>query len=125
MAADEHIESGVHHHEAGAHEHKAEGGNGLSLLSAAALLGVGAIVESELLAGIALGAGAVLGLRAVSTLSSEVVRPIAKTAIRATYAAAAKATELAAEAGEQVQDLVAEARAEYEAPKPPPPVREM
>lgn len=120
MAGDEHIESGVHHHEAGAHEHKAESGDGLSLLSAAALIGVGALIESEMLAGMALGAAAVLGLGAISTLSSEVVRPIAKTAIKATYAAASKATELAAEAGEQVQDLVAEARAEYEAPKPPP-----
>ncbi len=111
------------HHEH--HEHAvavAETGNGVSIVSAAALLGLGALVESEMLAGIAIGAGLVLAARAVSTLSTNVVRPLAKSAIKAGYAAASKVSELAAEAGEEVQDLVAEARSEYEGQKPSPPI---
>lgn len=99
----------------------AETDNGVSIVSAVALLGLGAMVESEMLAGMAIGAGLVLAARAASRLTAEVVRPLAKSALKAGYAAVSKLSEIAAEAEEEVQDLIAELRSEYEGEKPQPP----
>ena len=126
MAADSENAPHAEHHDHEHHEHAetkaAEIGDGVTIVSAAALLGLGAIIQSEILAGMAIGAGVVLAARAASRLTTDVVRPLAKTAIKAGYAAASKLSELAAEAGEEVQDLVAEARSEYEGQKPSPPI---
>jgi len=110
-----------HEHHEHAEAKASEVGDGVTIVSAAALLGLGAIIQSEMLAGMAIGAGVVLAARAASRLTADVMRPLAKTAIKAGYAAASKISELAAEAGEEVQDLVAEARSEYEG-KPSPPM---
>jgi len=81
-----------------------------SLVTSAALIGVGALMVPEMLAGMALGAGAVL----VSGLASTgLLRPMVKTVVKAGYAAAIKTQEFVAEASEDVRDIVAEARSDY------------
>jgi len=61
-----------------------------------------------------IGAGLVLASSWLPDIVTDVVRPVAKTAVKAGYAAVAKASEVMAEASEQLQDMVAEARAEQE-----------
>ena len=92
-----------------------EGGSTMTttLVTGAAL----AIFAPELLPGMAIGVAAMLAPRLLPSLAVA-LRPLVKTAVRAGYAAAATTRELAAEAGEQVQDMVAEARAEQENGKP-------
>jgi hypothetical protein len=87
------------------------------VLTTAALIGIGALIEPELLAGMAIGAGIVLISRWLPNLVGDIVRPIAKTAVKAGYAAATTAREMVAEATEEVEDMVAEARAEHEPPE--------
>lgn len=91
-----------------------EGAQAPSLLTSAALIGVGALIEPELLAGMAIGAGIVLASRWLPNIVGDLVRPIAKTAVKAGYAAATATREVVAEVTEQVEDLMAEARAEQE-----------
>ncbi len=81
-----------------------------SLLSSAVLIGIGALIEPELLLGMAIGAGIVLASNRLPNLVGDVLRPMVKTAVKAGYAAA----EAVSEAAEQVQDIVAEVRAEEE-----------
>jgi hypothetical protein len=65
----------------------------------------------EMLAGMALGAGAVL----VSGMASAgLLRPLVRTVVKASYAAALKTQEIVAEASEDVRDMVAEARSDYQ-----------
>ena len=59
--------------------------------------------------GLALAAGA-----AVALVGAPVAKPLAKQAIRGYLIAAHRGRELAAEAAEQLQDIYAEARYEYE-----------
>jgi hypothetical protein len=80
-----------------------------TLLTGAAI----AIFAPELLPGMAIGVAAVMAPRVLPGLGA-LVRPLVKTAVRAGYATALTTRELVAEAGEQVQDMVAEARAEQE-----------
>ncbi len=70
-----------------------------------------AVVQPELLPGVAIGIAAAMGPRLL-TMLAPAVRPMMKTAVRAGYFTTKKARELAAEANEQIQDLVAEAKAE-------------
>lgn len=86
-----------------------------SLLTSAALIGIGALIEPELLAGMAIGAGIVLVSRWFPNIVGDLVRPVARTAVKAGYAAATAAREVVAEVTEEVEDLMAEARAEREA----------
>jgi len=91
-----------------------EGAQAPSLLTSAALIGVGALIEPELLAGMAIGAGIVLASRWFPNIVGDLVRPVAKTAVKAGYAAATAAREVVAEVAEEVEDMMAEARAEHE-----------
>jgi Protein of unknown function (DUF5132) len=72
-----------------------------------------AVLAPQLLAGMAIGVGAMLAPKLLPTLGSA-LRPVIKTAVRAGYSVALKTREMAAEASEQMQDLVAEAAAEQE-----------
>ncbi len=82
-----------------------------ALVTTAVTALVVAVVQPELLPGMAIGIAAALGPKLL-TMLAPAVRPMMKTAVRAGYATTMKARELAAEANEQIQDLVAEARAE-------------
>jgi hypothetical protein len=93
--------------------------SGPSLLTSAALIGIGALIEPELLAGMAIGAGIVLASKWLPNVVGDVVRPIAKTAVKAGYAAVMAVKETAAEVTEGVEDLMAEARAEQEGAEHP------
>jgi Protein of unknown function (DUF5132) len=83
-----------------------------SMLTAGALIGVAALIEPELLLGMAVGAGIAMTSNWLPDLVGGTVRPLVKTAIKAGYAAATMAREMVSEASESVQDMVAEARAE-------------
>jgi hypothetical protein len=77
-------------------------------LATTVLIGaVVAAIEPELLLGMLIGAAAALGPRLLPTLGTT-VRPAAKAIVRAGMAV----QEMAAEATEQVQDLMAEVRSE-------------
>jgi hypothetical protein len=95
----------------------AAGKNGLqldnrSMLTTAALIGVAALIEPELMVGMAIGAGVAMASNWLPDAVGGTFRPMLKTAIKAGYAAASMAREAVAEASESVQDIVAEARAE-------------
>jgi hypothetical protein len=79
------------------------------LISSAALIGAGVLVEPELLGGALLGAGILYGL----PLVGQVLRPVVTTAVRFGYSAAASINEIVTGASQQVQGIVAEARAGY------------
>ena len=83
-----------------------------SILTTGALIGVAALLQPELLVGMAVGAGIAMASNWLPDLVGGTVRPLVKTAIKAGYAAATMAREMLSEASESVQDLVAEARAE-------------
>jgi Protein of unknown function (DUF5132) len=83
-----------------------------STMTAAALIGVTALVEPELLMGMAIGAGLAVASNWLPDVFGGVVRPMVKTAIKAGYTAASAAREMMSEATEGVQDIVAEARSE-------------
>jgi hypothetical protein len=72
-----------------------------------------AVLAPELLVGMAVGVAAVTAPRILPIIGN-VMDPIFRTAVKAGYGAAVKAREMAAEAGEQIQDIVAEAKAEAE-----------
>jgi len=72
-----------------------------------------AVIESELIPGILIGAGAILLGRIFPSVAAG-LRPVAKSVIRAGMVMTDKAREVAAETGEQMRDLVAEAQAERE-----------
>jgi hypothetical protein len=83
---------------------------GGKLLTSAALIGVGMLIEPELLGGALLGAGVVYGLPLVGRL----LRPMATTAVQLGYAAVAGLGDLVAGARQQAGDIVATARADYQ-----------
>ena len=85
---------------------------GRSALTTGALIGVAALIQPELLVGMAVGAGIAMASNWLPDLVTGTVRPLVKTAIKAGYAAATMAREMVSEASESVQDMVAEARAE-------------
>jgi hypothetical protein len=77
-----------------------------SVLTAAALIGGVALLQPELIAGMAIGAGAAL----LSGWASTMLRPVFKAGVKAAYSAA----DAVNQAAEGVQDLVSEARAEHD-----------
>lgn len=80
----------------------------------AALIGVGvAILEPELIPGMLIGAGAWAAPKVIPALGG-MLRPMAKGLIKAGYSAGMAVREMVAEASEQVEDIVAEARAEHQ-----------
>jgi hypothetical protein len=77
-----------------------------------------AILAPELLPGMAIGVAALLAPKVLPVLGTA-VRPLVRTAVRAGYLAAMETRELVAEAAEQMQDIVAEARADQESGRRP------
>ena len=87
-----------------------------SKLATVAVIGLGAaLIEVELIPGMLIGAAAVLAPNFLPKLGNA-LRPMIKSTVKAGYAFAAKTKETMAEAGEQFQDIVAEAKAEAEPP---------
>lgn len=84
---------------------------GSSMMTALVTGAAVAVFAPELLPGMAIGVAAMLAPRVLPTLGTA-LRPLVKTVVRAGYATAVSTREMVAEAGEQVQDMVAEARAE-------------
>jgi hypothetical protein len=81
-----------------------------------AVVGVGvALISTELLPGMLIGVAAAM-LPGIGPK----LRPLLKTTVKAGYAAVRKTREMVAEAGEQVQDIIAEAKAEEAPPVAPP-----
>jgi Protein of unknown function (DUF5132) len=70
-----------------------------------------ALIEAELLAGLALGVAAVAAPKLVPKLGSALA-PMFKSTVRGVYKFGQKAKELVAETNEHVQDIVAEVDAE-------------
>src|SRR5215471_5618039 len=83
-------------------------------VTAVALIGIGAaLIEVEWIPGILIGIGAMLAPKLFPGLA-HAMKPVVRSAIRGGYTAALKTQELVAEAKEQVEDIVAEVRAERE-----------
>ena len=83
-------------------------------LATVAAIGIGAaLIEVELIPGILIGIGAMLAPKLVPQLGTA-LRPLVKSAVRAGYALVDKGREMAAETSEQLQDIVAEVKAEHE-----------
>lgn len=80
------------------------------IITSAALIGAGMLLEPELLGGALIGAGAVYGL----PLVGRVLGPVATTAVQLGYSAVASVGELLAGARDQIQGIVTNARAGYE-----------
>jgi hypothetical protein len=82
-----------------------------------AVVGVGAaLISTELIPGMLIGVAAAL-LPGIGPK----MRPFLKSTVKAGYNAVRKTREMMAEASEQVQDMLAEAKAEDVPPVPPPP----
>lgn len=83
-------------------------------MATVALVGLGAaLIEVELIPGILLGVAAMLAPDVVPRLG-RVLRPMVKGTVRAGYAFVEKTREVVAEAGEHIDDIVAEVRSETE-----------
>jgi hypothetical protein len=81
-----------------------------------AVVGVGvALISAELLPGMLIGVAAAF-LPGIGPK----LRPVFKATVRAGYSAVRKTREVVAEAGEQIQDIVAEAKSENVSPVAPP-----
>lgn len=90
-----------------------EAGN--DIMPAVATGAVVALVSPGLLPGVAVGIGAMLLPRiapSASRLLGNIVRPVVKTAVMTGYMAFGAVREVASEATEQVQDIVAEVQEE-------------
>jgi hypothetical protein len=84
-------------------------------LTTSALIGTAvAIVEPELIPGILIGVGATLVPKLLPAVGT-ILRPIVKTVVKIGYEVVAGVKEVAAEVGEQYEDIVAEAQSEREA----------
>jgi hypothetical protein len=85
-----------------------------SKLATVAAVGLGAaLIEAELIPGILIGVAAMLAPDVLPKVGRG-LRPLLKGAVRAGYAFTERAKETIAEAGEQMQDIVAEVRAEQD-----------
>ena len=76
------------------------------------MIGIDDIVEG-VLGGTSWGVGAI-AIAAVAAVGAPRAKPLAKQAIKGYLAATERVREMAAEATEQIQDLYAEAKYEYE-----------
>ncbi|GEM_PF-6028640 len=81
-----------------------------SLATTALVLGGIALLQPELLTGMALGAGVALLSSRMPKIAATTLRPALKAVVRAGYSA----IEVVAQAAEEIQDMVAEARSEHE-----------
>jgi hypothetical protein len=84
--------------------------DGGRLLTSAALIGAGVLIEPELLGGALLGAGVVYGL----PLLGRLLVPVVTTAVQLGYSAVAGAGDLLVSARDQVGDIVATARSGHQ-----------
>jgi len=83
-----------------------------SKLATVAIIGLGvALIEAELIPGMLLGIAAVLAPDLFPKIG-RAIRPLVKGTVRAGYALAEKTRETVAEAGERLQDIVAEVKSE-------------
>jgi hypothetical protein len=92
--------------------------DGGKLITSAALIGIGFLIEPELLAGMAIGAGIVVGLGWVGAVVGGAVRLVVRTAVRTGYIAVAQTRQIVIEATEGVQGMIGEARAAQEGKQP-------
>jgi hypothetical protein len=83
-----------------------------SLATTAMVLGGIALLQPELIAGMAVGAGVALLSGRMPKIAVNTLRPAVKAAVQAAYSA----VEVVAQAAEEIQDMVAEARSEHEQP---------
>lgn len=97
----------------GERHHRGEGVAGdVGAVTAAVAVGVAAaMLEAELLPGIAIGAAAIMVGKMFPRIA-RAFRPVAKTVVRTGVSVADKGREMVAETGGQMQDMVAEVRAE-------------
>lgn len=77
------------------------------IIGSAVLIGAGMLLEPELLGGALIGAGVVYGL----PLVGQILRPVATTALQLGYSTVASVGGLLAGARDQVEGIVANARA--------------
>ncbi|WJR81438.1 DUF5132 domain-containing protein [Bradyrhizobium sp. NP1] len=90
-------------------------------VAAVAVVAVGAaLFEAALLPGIAVGVAAVAAPKYFPKLAGA-LNPLFKSTVRGTYKLAQRSKEMFAEAHEQVNDIVAEVKAENEAQATKPP----
>jgi uncharacterized membrane protein len=85
-----------------------------SLTTTALVLGGIALLQPELLTGLALGAGVALLSGRMPKLGVSTFRPALKAAVQAGYSA----MEVVAHAAEEIQDMIAETRSEHEQQPP-------
>lgn len=122
---DQHHHTNAHDHDPitapplddAAHLGEVKNNDTVAKVATIAVVGVAAaIVSAELIPGMIIGVCAAF----VPEIGSK-MRPWFKSTVKASYTAARKTREMFAEAGEQIQDMVAEAKAEQPPiPVPPP-----
>ena len=111
----------VHHHEEVEPEHLPEqaeevssGNDMVGKVATIAVIGVGAaIISAELIPGMLVGLAAAF----LPGLAPK-LRPLMKSTLRVGFSAVQKTKEMVAEASEQMQDVMAEARSEHAAKEP-------
>jgi hypothetical protein len=117
-----HSESSHHDHEAvfppsGAQANDENGSDIVGKAATIAVVGVGvALISAELIPGMLIGVAAAF-LPGIGPK----LRPFFKSTVRAGYSAFRKTREMVSEAGEQIQDVIAEVNTEHTHPAPPPP----
>jgi len=77
-----------------------------SLMPSAAMIGVGLLLESELLVGIAIGTGIVIASRWLPEAVGDTVQPVVKSTVKACYSAAAKTSQMLGEAVQRVESII-------------------
>jgi hypothetical protein len=94
--------------------HEQDSGNMNKTIATVAVVAVGAaLFETALLPGLALGVAAVAAPKYLPRLGAS-LNPLFRSTVRGTYKLAQKSKEMFAEAHEQVNDIVAEVKAENE-----------
>lgn len=94
--------------------HEQDNGNRNKTIATVAVVAVGAaLFETALLPGLALGVAAVAAPKYLPKLGAS-LNPLFRSTVRGTYKLAQKSKEMFAEAYEQVNDIVAEVKAENE-----------
>ncbi len=77
-----------------------------SLIPSAALVGVGLLLESELLVGVALGTGIMIVARWLPESVGDTVRPVVNGTVGACYSAAAKTSEIVGHAARRAEGII-------------------
>ncbi len=77
-----------------------------ALMPSAVLIGVGLLLESELLVGIALGTGIMIASRWLPRTIGDTVQPVINGTVNACYSAAAKTSEMLGDAARRVEGIL-------------------